>query len=87
MQKKKKMNVGNIQLSLPNKLGQYRIYYTAKKITFSCGTKAGNPKRAAQVANQNTGFSHTLEKILLVKSCIWNPSGIFTRIVKTQVKF
>ena len=39
----------------------------AKKKNFSCGTKAGNPKRAAKVANQNTGFGLTLEKILLVK--------------------
>ena len=35
----------------------------AKKRNSSCGTKAGNPKRAAQVANQNTGFSLTLEKM------------------------
>ena len=73
--KKQNMNMGNIQLPWPNKLGQYRIYYMAKKRNSSCRTKAGNPKRAAQVANQNTGFSLTLEKILLVKSWKWNPSG------------
>ena len=49
----------NIQSFLPNKLGQYKIYYMAKKRTFSCATKAGNPRAAlpARVAKQNVGFA------------------------------
>ena len=33
-----------IQLSWPNKLGQKRIYFMAKKRTCSCGTDMGNPE-------------------------------------------
>lgn len=37
-----KTKEANIQPSRPNKLGQLRIYHTAKKRTFSCGTNGGN---------------------------------------------
>ena len=42
-------NEANIQPYCPNMLGQYRIYYFAKKRTFYRGTNAGNPEQARWV--------------------------------------
>ena len=54
--KNSKKNETNIQPSWKKRFGQQTTYYMAKKRTFSCGIKAGNPERPilpARVANQD----------------------------------
>ena len=41
---KQNKNKANLQPSWPNKLGQQRVYYMAKRLHQDCGNKEGNPK-------------------------------------------